>query len=300
MGALNTHTLDTLEFTFASWAPKFSKFPTSNVAAHFFNGDAYAYLINSASSLTILGQSAVMDFGGGPSDIVQKNMPAEILSNFPSTYLTTFTNNFTTDGTFFFGVDPGLGFTIDSVRQKSIVSKKSNVDAWGSITTPLGTFPSLRYFEVKNHTDSTWIYSTMIGGWNFFQETIDSSKQYSWWANGVGFPLVTANLDQASMALKSVDWLKATPTAGINELASAISVNTYPNPAQNEINFGTDASKVSAIQVFDITGRLVQSFAVNADNSRINTSDLANGEYSYSVLGKDKVVLNHGKFTIAK
>ena len=74
----------------------------------------------------------------------------------------------------------------------------------------------------------------------------------------------------------------------------------YPIPAQNEINFVIDASKVASIQLFDISGRLIDTYIVSNDKAVINTSDLSNGVYSYSVIGKENVILNQGKFTVVK
>jgi hypothetical protein len=303
LSTLNTSALDTLEFLPPSFAPHATQFPTSNLAIHFYGNNAWGYLINSSGSLTILGQSAIMDFGGGPSDIVQKNTPAEILANFPSTYMTNFANNFTSDGTFYAGIAAGP-FTIDSLRRKSVITKTNNVDGWGSVTTPLGTFAALRFFEVKYNTDTTWVCSNALGGWQTSgplgpQVSSDSTKTYSWWANGIGFPLVQMNLD-STMAVKTVDWLKATPTTGVNEYTSDKSIMVYPNPAQSEIHFGTDASKVTSIQIFDIAGRMIDAVEVSSDISTYSTSKLANGAYTYSVIGRNNNTLDRGKFTIAK
>lgn len=300
MAALNTHTMDSLDFIYANWAPKFSQFPTSTAAVHFTGNDAYAYVVNTSSSFTILGQSIVMDFGGGPSDIVIKITPAQILCNFPATYLTTFNNNFTTNGTFFFGSSG-----IDSIRQKSVVTGTSTVDAWGNLTTPLGTYASLRFYEIKQQVDTTWFYIPALGGWQTSgafapQASADSSKNYSWWANGVGFPLVDVSVDYVTGAVNSVDWLKATPTAGINEYTNAENVNVYPNPAQNHISFEVETSKIATIQIIDIAGHIIDSYSVSGGIATINTSNFANGSYTYALIGKDNAILNRGKFTIAK
>lgn len=300
MSALNTHTMDSLDFIYANWAPKFSEFPTATAAIHFTGNDAYAYVVNTSSSFGLLGQSAIMDFGGGPSDIVIKLTPAQILFNFPSTYLTTFNNNCTRNGTFYMGVSG-----IDSIRQKSIVTQTSTVDAWGNVTTPLGTFASLRNYEVTHQIDSNFFYVSALGGWQTSglyapQAYVDSSKNYSWWANGVGFPIVQVRVDYVSGTALSADWLKATPTAGINEYTNAENVNVYPNPAQNQISFDIEASKTASIQVVDIAGRIIDTYSVSGGIASINTSNFANGIYTYTLIGEDNVILNRGKFTIAK
>ncbi|HEY0029314.1 MAG TPA: T9SS type A sorting domain-containing protein [Bacteroidia bacterium] len=299
MTALQTHSLDSLNFIAPGWAPESAEFPGSNLAVQFSGPEnAYGYASNTASSMTLLGNSAEVDFGGGLDTLVQKNTPAEILTNFPSTYLSNFTNNYVSEAMFELGFDPGVGFTIDSARQKSVVTKTSNVDAWGTITTPLGSFPSLRYHVEKRNVDSLFIKA--FGAWSFFQETIDSTKQYSWWANSIGFPLVDATIDWATGAVTSVDWLKTPLTAGINVSTVSSAVNVYPNPAQNDITFMLESAKVSAVQVYDIAGRMIDSYPVSNDNLRINTSEFANGIYTFAVIGADNAIVNRGKFTVAK
>jgi hypothetical protein len=304
MSALNTHTTDTLNFISPSWTPLAgaSAFPSANLAIEISNSGqpAYVYAYRTPSSMSILGQYAIQDFGGGPSPVIQENTPAEILTNFPSTYLSTFTQTYVSDGTIFFGYDPGIGFVIDSIRAKSTITKYSNVDAWGTITTPLiSAVPCLRYYSTKHNTDSLFILSSLTG-WVFFQETIDSSKSYSWWANGIGFPLVELQTNWAADTVTSASWLKATPAAGINDYTALAAVNVYPNPAQNEITFDLDASKVSSIQVYDVTGRMVASYPVSSAITKIDVASFANGMYSYSLIDRDDQLVNRGKFAIAK
>lgn len=302
MSMLNSHTVDTMTFMSYAWVPD-AAFPTSNLVMKQGWQNNYAYLTNSSTGLTVEGNAGAVDFGAGPVNVKQKNTPSEILMQFPATYLTSYTNNFRQVlPSTYFGVDPGIGITIDSIATKSSQNKTVVIDAWGSLTTPLGTYNVLRSKETIVKHDTTDIFA--LGAWNPFagftpQVSADSTTGYSWWANGVGFPLVSIKLDSLG-AIKQVQWLLSLPLAGINEYASATQVNIYPNPAQNQIKIDVDANKVASVQVFDIAGRLVKSFSVTADNTVVNTSDLANGQYSFRVYGKDQTVLNQGKFAIVK
>jgi hypothetical protein len=301
MSSLAQHTIDTLTFIGPTWAPETATFPGTNMAAKFNTQGqvGYAYIDKSTSSMKILGNSGTQDFGTGPININQVNTPAEILTNFPSTYLSTFNNNFLTEAKFYFGIDPGIGFTIDSVRQKSVVAKTSLVDAWGTVVTPLITTPvqTLRYYNTRMSIDSTWVYA--FGMWNFFQEAKDTSYQYSWWANGIGFPLIEADVDASDVPM-NVSWLMATPAAGIDDLSSAGSLNVYPTPAQNDVTFSIANGKGVAVQLFDVTGRMIGSYPVNGDKLTISVASLANGVYTYALIDADKAIMNRGKFTVAK
>ncbi|MFL5765904.1 MAG: T9SS type A sorting domain-containing protein [Bacteroidia bacterium] len=301
MTALGQDQLDTLTFIGPTWTPFLSSYPGTNEGLHFGGSSSsnYGYLTINSTGLSIQGNSSIQDFGGGPSTIKQHNMPPQKVMTFPSTYLSNFTNNYVTDATFYFGADPGIGFTLDSVRQKSVISGTANCDAWGTITTPLITTPTgcLRFYEVTMQTDSLWAYA--FGTWNFVQETKDTMYHYSWWANGIGFPLVESDVDASDIPMNA-KWLMATPAAGINEASENIDMKMYPNPAQNEVTFEVDAEKVASISVFDVSGRYVTSQLVSQDKVTINTSALANGSYTYVLISKQKSMMNRGKFTIAK
>lgn len=302
MSMLNASTTDTMTFISYAWAPN-PLFSSSNLVMKQGWQNNFSYLTNSASGLTADGVSANVDLGAGPMNLTIKNSPSEKLMNFPANYLTNFTSNYKSiTPAFYFGVDPGIGLVIDSVRMTSGVRKTVTVDAWGTLTTPLGTFNVLRSKETIVKYDTTDV--SISGFWNPLPGftpllAADSTTGYTWWANGVGFPLVSIKLDSLS-AVKEVTWLQSLPLVGINEATAASQVNVFPNPAQNEITFAVEASKVSSIQLFDIAGRMIDSYTVSGNTASINTSDFANGVYSYTLIGNDNAILNRGKFTVAK
>lgn len=301
MTSLQEGRLDTLTFISYAWVPNPS-FSSSNLVAQQGTTSNYIYLINNATGLFALGSAGTQDFGMGPVSVKQINSPAEKLMTFPGNYLTTFTNNYTTTTPpFYFGIDPGIGVPIDSIRQHSDVKKNVLVDAWGSLSTPLGTFNVLRNKETVVRYDTTDVFVSALGGWNDAIITAaDSTTGYSWWANMVGFPLVSMKLDSLG-AIKQCEWLKALPLTGVEEYTNVTEANVYPNPAQNQVTMAIDAKLVGSIQIFDITGRMINLINVEgASQVSINTTDYASGVYTYALIGNDQAILNRGKFTIAK
>jgi hypothetical protein len=299
MAALNTHTIDTLTFRPYSAAPN-PKFSSANIAVQFGTGPTYAYLNNNATNAMILGSSTIMDFGAGPSQIDQIQTPGELLANWPSTYLSSFTNNYRINSTYYFGVDVGLGVPFDSIRTHSSVKKTQVFDAWGTITTPLGSYSALRAMSTEVRYDTTDVFVAMLGGWqNNIQTTSDSSASYAWWANGIGFPLVEISKDSTSVT--GATWLMSLPiTIGVNEYTSTTEVNVYPNPAQDAVNFAVDSKIAKAVQIYDIAGKMIGSFGISTDVATISTAQFANGSYTYSIIGNDNAVLKRGKFSVAK
>lgn len=302
LSALANNVQDTLYFNDTTGLPNASQFPTSNFAIKMKQQGqrAIVFANRSSSGLLAQGYGALVDIGGTPANVVIHNNPAEIISNFPANYGNTFNNNYVSKGTFYYGADPGIGFTVDSIRLVSHVTKSVNYDGWGSVTTPLGTYNALRVQTLKHNTDTISGYIASFDMWVDFQTTYDSTKTYSWWANTVGFTLAEVTVDWATETATSATWLPVPPAVGINEVSNAEALNVYPNPAQNIINFNVDASKANAIQVYDVTGKMINAYPVSVNNSQLDVTTFANGIYSYSVVGKNGVVLNRGKFTVAK
>jgi hypothetical protein len=77
-------------------------------------------------------------------------------------------------------------------------------------------------------------------------------------------------------------------------------INAYPNPAQYEIHFDIEALKATFVNVYDITGKLINEYAVKYNRLTINTTHFTNGIYTYSVIGQDKEILKQGKFSVSK
>ncbi len=59
-------------------------------------------------------------------------------------------------------------------------------------------------------------------------------------------------------------------------------VKIYPNPVVDVLNIEAD-SKVSAVQVFDLTGKVVSSHALNAVKNQVNLSKLTPGVYVVNI-----------------
>lgn len=64
--------------------------------------------------------------------------------------------------------------------------------------------------------------------------------------------------------------------------ANVKKVALYPNPASTEVTVKTGKSAATTYQIFDLSGRMVSSGAVNADG-KINVARLSNGNYMVTV-----------------
>lgn len=76
------------------------------------------------------------------------------------------------------------------------------------------------------------------------------------------------------------------------------SVSVYPNPADNLLSLECTVAS-SVVEVTDIAGRRIGSYAMKGNKAEINTSDFSKGFYIYQVMDKNNKILNRGKFEVA-
>ena len=310
-GILNAHTIDTLSFVQLADAANYSDFPSTNLVIPVNIAGDLLYAINGTTELSVIAttENKILFPGGVKTTIVKTNTPAEKMIEFPSTYNTSFTDLHRSFTQYYFGSVPtitvsanhnkGCGFS-DSLRENTTFYKTVLVDAWGTISTLAGTYDAIRFKETKITHDTIEGHDGLLDAWFLHKTKADSTVTYYWYANNVGVPLLTATMDSTG-AVKKAIWLVAPlGTTGINEMTLSSNINVYPNPAQNQITFDTDASKGNSITIYDIMGRLIDSCPISSDRFTINTSNYSNGVYTYSLYDKKKNCVNRGKFSVIK
>jgi len=79
------------------------------------------------------------------------------------------------------------------------------------------------------------------------------------------------------------------PLTGIEE--NSVSVNSvFPNPANNSITISLSQFVKGELKITDITGREVYNEKVNADNIKVDVSNLPTGYYTLSILSDTKIM----------
>ena len=95
---------------------------------------------------------------------------------------------------------------------------------------------------------------------------------------------------------------------GLNEILTSNGVILYPNPANEIVNITIDANDAVTAIVYDAIGRIITSSSTFEElinsivrkSAIINTSNLAVGLNSYSVLDKSGNILRTGKLSIVR
>jgi hypothetical protein len=224
MTALVQHTMDTSIVLNYSDHPDASFSSANTVILQKGVQDFYGYLVNSSTGFELIGGNGIIDIQGTSTPVRQTYTPGDKLFNFPSSYDSSYVNNYVSDAKFYFG-HTIQGFQIDSIHRWSTVQKTVHVDAWGTLTTPMGgPYNVLRVKEVSQTNDTAMAY--FFGDWNNVPGGITSSvtTTYYWWANGMGNALVTAVMDTNGTDVASVQWLYELPSTP-PVMASATATN---------------------------------------------------------------------------
>lgn len=290
-GSLANQRQDSMTFTLPQWTPDGASYPSSNFCIMQNQGEAYIYATISPTLLEIDGQAAD-PFGNGVIPLTFTNPETQMI--FPAAYGSSFGDTAGGVNQFYLGYDPGIGFTVDSVIIHTTIVKESDFDGWGSVTTPLGTFNTLRQNTYRKQSDTIDIYAFGMWTYGIFTQE-DSARTYSYWVNGYGYPVVEL-YDQDDMGqISRATWLSAQPmVTGVPVNENNNTVNAFPNPANDVLTIETSAGEGN-IEIIDVTGRVVKTAVINSNLTYIDVTDLSSGVYVYRVNGatQGKVQVTH-------
>jgi len=294
---LHTNKIDTLAFKVPGATPYSAPFSAANVGM-VTDRNTFAYLQNNSTGLFAEGGAGRVN---DPANhyLTETITPHSQMMQWPASYQGTWTDNYITTGMSAYNGSPSY----DSVRLKYTTVSTVTYDAWGSITTPLGTFQTLRAFRHAYETDSLWVHISAADLWYLGIHSMDTLDTYDWWSNSSaqGFPVVTITKDPHTGVIKSVKWLMSSPAAsGIEEFTAQQGFSVYPNPASDNIQVSLNGIEKATLTLFDMSGRIVRDSELVTDQlTTINTEKLVNGLYFLVITSKEGQ-RSARKITIAK
>ncbi|RYY15121.1 MAG: T9SS type A sorting domain-containing protein, partial [Cytophagaceae bacterium] len=141
--------------------------------------------------------------------------------------------------------------------------QRSNLpDGWGTLTTPFGTYQTLRIVTTIIDVDSAVIGTTTIPA-----TTLPTQREYKWLAKGVHVPLLTitttevAGVQQVTGVEYRDIYRKITPLAAHSALLDA-GLSLYPNPSAvgTALRLAVPAgSGPLAVTITDVVGKTLFS-----------------------------------------
>ncbi|MCF6170068.1 MAG: T9SS type A sorting domain-containing protein [Bacteroidales bacterium] len=283
------HLIDTMGLVMPASTPYADEFPGSNYALTFSNAEDtsnfFSYMIRNSDKMSSIGL-----VGETPEGMfIWKVSPENIIHDFPVAYGDSYPENYT-EVAVFSSPQPGA----DSVRLKNTVTKQTNVDAWGMLTIPMGTFDVLRIRADEVSTDSVFVL--IAGNWLFISRSQDSTASYSWWTNDVtvGFELCNIMVNKSNGEVTDVSFLLGT-TVGITEQA-VVESKAYPNPVTDVLSIEFDETLSGELLLMNQLGQLVLSEKIVAQKHiQLNLSGLPAGMYLYSLNNSAGELIGSGK-----
>lgn len=125
-------------------------------------------------------------------------------------------------------------------------------DGWGTLTTPYGTFETLRIKSVVQQYDSVFIDSLGFG-LPLYQEFIE----YKWLGNDHGLPLLTVKDDGILQTIIFIDSVR-NMSVGIHDNTELTNVDLFPNPASKSFAISLNLVREAEVQIslYNLQGKL--------------------------------------------
>lgn len=178
---------------------------------------------------------------------------------------------------------PGVFYVERSVK------RWNEVDAWGQLETPYGTFNALRVKTTIQESDS--IAADTIS----FRINVPTRREYKWLAKEEKIPVMTVNTvlvggNEVPAGIQYVDSLRNTggTTAVAEELNSIAKM--YPNPTSDLLNLeileqlGEDAR----IEVYDLKGQKLMDQNLVYGINQLMLGNMPKGIYHLRIISKKK------------
>ncbi|NOQ71566.1 MAG: T9SS type A sorting domain-containing protein [Crocinitomix sp.] len=191
------------------------------------------------------------------------------------------------ESTSFFEVDLNPAF--DGILRRH-QERTSEVDGWGEVTTPFGTFEVVRTKSFLDFTDSLRISFGEITTW--IELPTPSQVVYSWWAEDQKIPVlqVVAQDIGGTETITSVEYKdRDLSDVGIAESpTNQPNITLFPVPSADFINIISE-SEIQNIQIYSLTGAISMQDIWTKKSGILNVSQLAPGSYIVLITQADGV-----------
>ena len=289
-GALLSQKAATIKFMNAAGSPYAGTYTTATLCDSTLGGNGYNYFISSPSVFTVVGSEQMVTISSNTVQIKMKLNPHYDQAQLPATYGTKFGGTAWGSFTITKAIAPA-----DSEKVHTYIVYSDTVDAWGTMTTPTGTYNVLRSKHDEIDYDSVFIHT--FGAWYYYSRTISKYYEYNWYTNGAGYKLVQMDMDSTSATVKDIIWDASAP-AGIKTITQTTGINVYPNPCSTQITFQSANQNEQYVTIYDITGRQIEKADMKNGILNVNTAVYAKGMYLYKMTDTNGKSLGEGKFSV--
>ena len=236
--------------------------------------DLFQFSKASSSAITSVGIAISID----GTEIPFRSDTIEMRYEFPLMYQNTYSSR---------------GYTkIDLNPIQDIVwvqyrTRESEVDGWGTVATPYGTFDALRVKHTITEVDS--LAMEVFGAPITIPLAIPDIYIYEWLADGQLEPLLRIETSDfgGTETVSSIEFRDSFDPALVGIDEKTIEVELYPNPVINELKV-VGMEPGSAFAIVDALGSIVNQGVLDVSES-IQVGSLSNGAYSIVIFSGVKL-----------
>jgi hypothetical protein len=230
--------------------------------------DPYEFYKKSSSEYKMVGYGITMN--GIP--IPNKFENADVIYHFPISYSTV-------DSSY-----SSYEFDIPTLGYLGGWKKRVNYcDGWGTLTTPFGTFQTLRLKSEIIQFDSIYIDSLGLG-----LPITRNFTEYKWLGNDFGLPLCKVMDDGLLTQIEYLDSARSLLVNVNNEVAVMNKISIFPNPAKERLYIKSD-QKILSFTLFNSHGNHLMTNGVYANDFSFRLSDYSPGIYMIAIKTEDQI-----------
>lgn len=161
----------------------------------------------------------------------------------------------------------------------------SQVDGWGSITTPFGTFDALRIHHTIEEMDSLYITAFGISTW--IPLSIPEAHEYEWRSTSDKEAIlrIKTNVILGNETVTGIEYRDQFLALDENQ---AIEVTVGPNPSIDVLHVSTKET-VKEYLIIDSKGQILVRNTSNSSSFDVNTAAYSAGHYNIVVLTQSGV-----------
>lgn len=261
-------------------------YPNANLAARVVvpeGGYSYGFYNDSGNDIGIAGLEVQAIIMPGFFFNIHMKYLTESWFHLPYHYGDTHTSIFTQVG---YAASYSGGVMLDTTKTVSHVTSVLEVDGWGTMITPTGSFPVLRVKEEQSWADSSFTYNG--GTWVFSSVQPRTNLSYTWYGKNYG-PIGKIFIDQGRAT--EMNFFVSETVVDVKEVEPGTKFSVYPNPVTDYLTVNCP-SRIEKIKIYDMSGSLKMVFT---GDSLINVSKLTNGNYLMQINTAEGVTTS--KFT---
>ena len=282
---------DTTEFISPTGTPYANMYPNANLC--FKDDFEYYYLNKSTSGVELVGVDNL------PVNMLFLPLPLTYGLTYldgPNTIMdSSMENMFIPDSLApFISLSPLLD-KIDSLNIKITLTNNFNVDAWGDVTIPIGTYASLR-INAEETTATSWsAYCSnsggLGGGWYAVPQQLlpgetETVNHYQWWTNDASVKFIVADLEVDSAGnVIAASFLTIPQTSAVTELPED-AITIFPIPTIYQLNIEANFTDLATYKMYNMHGDLILENTFTK-NTKVDLNNIAKGTYLLDISTKE-------------